>query len=372
MASGNYATVGGGYSNEASNAYASVGGGRSNAARNDYATVGGGGWNIASGAGATIAGGGGLYDPGPGPVVVNNTVTSNHGTIGGGGNNFVSGPFATVSGGYTNEANYAYATVGGGQQNAANAPFATVGGGDENEASGSYATVSGGSSNAASGWAATVPGGTENLAQGFYSLASGRRAKANNTGCFVWGDSTDADVSCSVNNRWVARSSGGVYFYTNAGLTSGVYVASGGTGWSSISDRSTKENFRPVDAQSLLDRVASMPVQEYNLKSQDASIRHIGPVAQDFALFGYGESNLGINMQDADGVALAAIQGLYQQNQEQAKEIQSLKAQLSQIEKAGSAPKTSSMPVIWVVVGLLFTAQAGMFFFFIRRQRGRL
>jgi hypothetical protein len=67
----------------------------------------------------------------------------------------------------------------------------------------------------------------------------------------------------------------------------------------------------PGNVLALLEMLASLPVQEYSLKSQDPSIRHIGLVAQDSAAFGYGESDLAINMQDADGVALAAIQGLY-------------------------------------------------------------
>jgi len=135
----------------------------------------------------------------------------------------------------------------------------------------------------------------------------------------------------------VARTSGGVYYYTNAGLTSGVYVAAGGNSWNSISDRATKENFTPVDGQAILEQLAAMPIQEYNLKSQDASIRHVGPVAQDFyAAFGYGESDLAINMEDADGVALAAIQGLYELNREQAARIEVLEtenaAQQAQID----------------------------------------
>jgi hypothetical protein len=51
----------------------------------------------------------------------------------------------------------------------------------------------------------------------------------------------------------------------------------------------------------------------WNYESQDASIRHIGPMAQDFkAVFGVGENERYITTVDADGVALAAIQGLNQ------------------------------------------------------------
>ncbi len=42
-------------------------------------------------------------------------------------------------------------------------------------------------------------------------------------------------------------------------------------------------------------------------------MRHLGPVAQDFrAAFGLGRNDTTITTVDADGVALAAIQGLNQ------------------------------------------------------------
>ena len=85
-----------------------------------------------------------------------------------------------------------------------------------------------------------------------------------------------------------------------------------GSSWNSRSDRATKENFTPVDKRAILNQVAVMPLQECNLKSQDPSIPRIGPVAQTFAAFGYGETHKATNMKDADGIALAAIQGHYQ------------------------------------------------------------
>ena len=54
-----------------------------------------------------------------------------------------------------------------------------------------------------------------------------------------------------------------------------------------------------------------MPVSTWRFKTEDDSIRHIGPMAQDFmAAFGYGVNDTHITSTDADGVALAAIQGL--------------------------------------------------------------
>ena len=107
-----------------------------------------------------------------------------------------------------------------------------------------------------------------------------------------------------------------------------MYLAPGGTSWAPTSDRALKENFAQVDAGEILQQVASLPVETWNLRSQDPSIRHIGPVAQDFyAAFGFGEDDRHINLQDATGVALAAVQGLYQQSQEQAAEITALSAE---------------------------------------------
>ena len=49
----------------------------------------------------------------------------------------------------------------------------------------------------------------------------------------------------------------------------------------SVSDRNAKENFQPVDPRAVLDKVAALPLSEWNYK-QDTSTRHIGPMAQDF------------------------------------------------------------------------------------------
>lgn len=63
--------------------------------------------------------------------------------------------------------------------------------------------------------------------------------------------------------------------------------------------------------------VVAFPISEWNYKSQDVSIRHLGPMAQDFkTAFGSGESDTGITTVNADGVALAAIQGLNQKVEE--------------------------------------------------------
>ena len=58
-------------------------------------------------------------------------------------------------------------------------------------------------------------------------------------------------------------------------------------------------------------KLARLPLQTWNYTNEFIAIRHIGPVAQDFyAAFGVGADDKHIATIDADGVALAAIQGL--------------------------------------------------------------
>src|SRR5690348_4374220 len=101
----------------------------------------------------------------------------------------------------------------------------------------------------------------------------------------------------------------------------------------SLSDRNKKANFAAVNAREVLGRVVSLPIETWNYLSQGPAIRHIGPMAQDFhTAFGVGEDDTHINMVDANGVALAAIQGLYQLVQEQEMQLTVLAARLATLE----------------------------------------
>ena len=315
-ANGTYgATIGGGGKSGANNrvtdTYGTVSGGVNNVAGNgnnvpddaSYATVSGGRQNSATSEGATVGGG-----------VQNQAKTGFYPTVGGGHGNTASGPMATVGGGRSNTASGQYAMVGGGNNNQAAGFAATIAGGNSNVANGPNSTVGGGNNNEARGDYSMVPGGYGNIARGQYSFAAGRRAKAYSDGCFIWGDATDADVTCSSPNRTVFRSTGGFYIYTNAALSTGVYLNPGSGSWAQLSSRKQKENFKPVDTVALLERLAQIDILTWNYKSQDPSIRHIGPMAEDFNSLlpdlG-GEGKQYISSIDADGVALAAIQGLY-------------------------------------------------------------
>ena len=84
-----------------------------------------------------------------------------------------------------------------------------------------------------------------------------------------------------------------------------------GTTWVNSSDRNAKEKIEPVNAAAVLAKVAALPLSQWSYKVD--SERHIGPMAQDFyAAFGTGADDKHIATVDADGVALAAIQGLNQ------------------------------------------------------------
>jgi hypothetical protein len=331
-----YATVSGGASNTAGGQYATVGGGYLNSASLQYATVGGGGDNSASQGAATVAGGynntaGGTYATVGGGTV--NTASSDRATVGGGAGNNATGSYATVSGGASNTASGSGDFVGGGDNNTAGGWYSVVGGGHRNETSGEWATVGGGQWNTASGDWATVPGGSMNLAAGENSFAAGNGAKARGKGAFRWADSTPADFDIAGSNDFRIRASGGVVLYTSGDLSSGVWVGSGGSAWNTVSDRNAKDNFTPIDGREVLTRLAAIPITVWNYKSQDPSIRHMGPVAQDFsAAFGLGESDRHISTIDADGVALAAIQGLHKLVQEKDGRISTLEEQNRELE----------------------------------------
>jgi hypothetical protein len=266
----------------------------------------------------------------------NNTASGIYTTVGGGFGNTASINSATVAGGQSNLASGLFAAVGGGGSNIASGAVATIGGGDGNVASNDEATVGGGCCNTASGTYATVPGGRFNIAAGHYSFAAGRRARANHDGSFVWSDSLNADFASTAVDQFNVRAAGGTRIFSNSGLTAGVTLAPGGGSWSSVSDRNMKENFEPVDGISLLEKLNNIPLTMWNYKSQDASIRHLGPMAQDFyAAFGLGEEDTRISTVDADGVALAGVQALYQLHleaiHERDRRISALQEQVNQL-----------------------------------------
>lgn len=160
--------------------------------------------------------------------------------------------------------------------------------------------------------------GTTSAAFGPSSVVLGFRARTNASanGSFVFGDtSSTTDMQSSTPNQFLARFAGGYVLWSTANTvyptSPGVQLAPGGSAWSSLSDVNSKEHFTDLDGESVLTKLAAMPVRTWNYKAQDAAIRHAGPTAQDFfAAFGLGEDERRISTIDADGIALAGVKAL--------------------------------------------------------------
>lgn len=108
----------------------------------------------------------------------------------------------------------------------------------------------------------------------------------------------------------------------------GATLSNGGV-WTNQSSRALKQGFAAVDALAILNKVASLPITTWTYKNSTEGT-HMGPIAEDFkAAFGLAGDGKSIGTVDADGVALAAIQGL---NQKLEAENAELRARLEAIE----------------------------------------
>ncbi len=420
------AFVGGGDSNTAGGYAATIGGGMSNTANGPGAFVGGGGYdgsstsgNQASANASTIVGG------------LNNNVLAagTYGTIGGGQTNTVNATHAAIAGGYFNVAGGNYASIGGGAGNRADAKGATVPGGISNSAFMSYTLAAGrharakhvgafvwsdSDSNSVGGEFFDSTGDDQLLirAAGGAGIVDAGTAFTPTAQLHVsssGGDSTpqlqidkrDATdyvrlrmtMGGSYSNRWdLGATANSFRIYTGKYGQNAVTIQPGdatnymmmgnsarltaGGAWTNASDRNAKEHFESVNGLDILARLATVPVQTWNYRAEDAKIRHIGPTAQDlYAAFRLGADDAHIATVDADGIAFAAIQGLSQIVQAQDRQIRELQAQnanldsrLSNLEArlaaveggalAASAPVRLD-PAAWVVVGLIGWAVFG-------------
>ena len=290
--------------------------------------------------GATIAGGG--VPAGADPIFggeAPNAVTDAYGTVGGGhGNRAGDGagtttdkPFATVGGGALNTASGSSSTVAGGVNNTAIATTSTVAGGQTTRRAAPRAPSPGASTTRRAGPTAPSPGAQATRRAASSALSPGatatRRAATSALPRANRRMRTPAGASCGgttapptqvecADRRQVRRAGAWrrVLFLLPAiptpPTTACIWLPAL-PHWTMASDRRLKENLHAVDTRDVLDRLLALPIATWNLKSQDPSIRHMGAMAQDFrAAFGLGETELGISTLDADGVALAAIQGL--------------------------------------------------------------
>ena len=217
--------------------------------------------------------------------------------------------------------------------------------GSDTTASGTYSTALGNNTTAsgdisiATG-AQTTASGNSSTATGFYTTASGDYSTAmgygastnNRKGSFVYGDNTTVNlVSAAADNQFVVRAQN-IWLGQNNGVTAttgrfletstGAYLSTGGT-WTNSSSVKLKTNFAPVNSRLVLQKVLALPMTTWNYKAEDAGVVHLGAMAQDFRrAFNLGADDEHISTVDADGVALAAIQGLNAEFEERTTKLQ--------------------------------------------------
>jgi len=309
-------------------------------------------------------------------------------TVGGGGHNWAKNHYSTIAGGTTNlvehpaPSPYSFGAIGGGYVNTVHGQAGTVPGGFNNTAGGLGSFAAGCGAKARGGepgvfvWA-DAQGMPEDLAievpmsNQIYSTAPNQFI-ARSEGGFWFGK----QIFTHTNIREDARFATDTYLQTTAGVSltlesclndcldgtppppydvppdpegcarncyaPAARLTNGGT-WTNASDRNNKENITAVDAREVLEKVATMPIARWNYKIESDSTQHIGPMAQDFhAAFGLGDSEKSIATIDADGVALAAIQGLNEIVKEKDCRISELEERLAKLEALIQARETDS------------------------------
>lgn len=361
-----YGSVGGGAGNRAGDAagsvddarYASIGGGQNNTASGPHSHIGGGERNTALLRHTAVGGG------------INNSAGGLAAAVGGGENNTAAGDFTSVSGGIENVASAYGASVIGGGSNSASGFMSSVGGGLLNCAGGTTSVALGyrakvrrgansGAGGAACEGVALSPSATGD--QGSLVWADSQDADFVSTGpnqvllraaggvgintsdipnpvdlvvaarSGASGGDPDADFhlrsrSGRVAAIYVSDANGGMTFTTQSSRfalgaaidntrflntsANGAHLTTGGT-WTNGSSRAFKEAFQSIDAGAVLAGVLDLDISRWRYIGSDEGF-HIGPMAEDFhALFNTGSAATHIATVDADGVALAAIQGLH-------------------------------------------------------------
>lgn len=206
-ARGNYSFVGGGGgmnadSNSAIGQFSVAVGGNHAVALGDFSLVGGGYVNHADGDYSSVVGG-----------YINSTrSTGDYKFIGGGRRNDIDAGFSSIVGGDSNTVSGGVSFIGGGRRNSVGGGFSAVLGGQRNYAGGAEAVCIGGREDTANAGFSVTLGGFRNRtgSSAKYSMAAGKRAKADHAGSFVWADSTDADFASSGINQFLVRAAGGV------------------------------------------------------------------------------------------------------------------------------------------------------------------
>ena len=372
---GSYATVAGGFDNFGGDVGTVVGGGSRNRTTDAYATVAGGLQNSALGNSSTVGGG------------FNNQAGSANGlfaTTGGGANNIASGEFATVPGGSLNQATGLSSFAAGHRALATNdGAFVWADGTEDNfgsllpnefavrarngvrfDTGGSGLSLDGTVLKRASGGGLVVANNSTDP-QANHSAVYGIDNDLHGSGVTGYSDHGTGVSAFATDGYAVhaySQTGTGLYAISSGGSGAAIQaqvvdggalirgyrldpsfgvvqvfgVASDGTvtgkAFNTTSDRHAKEGFAAINPRAVLDKVAALPISQWQFKG-DGKVSHLGPMAQDFhAAFGLGQDDKHIATVDEEGVALAAIQGLHQVMQEKDAEIHDLKQSVAELK----------------------------------------
>jgi len=99
------------------------------------------------------------------------------------------------------------------------------------------------------------------------------------------------------------------------------------------SARDRKTEFSTLDRAETLEKLAEIPIESWQYKTDKNAVRHVGPTAEDFhGAFGLGGTDSAISVVDATGIALVAIQALHDEVSERDERIADLEQDLSELK----------------------------------------
>jgi len=152
------------------------------------------------------------------------------------------------------------------------------------------------------------------------------------------GRSIFANGSVYIENQGTATAATDILLCRASG---GGYCGFNSSGQSfNASDRNVKENFESISSTEILEKLVAMPITKWNFKKSDESVKYVGPMAQDFhAAFGLGGSNdRVIHATNAQGITMAALQGLNTKVEDKSKALEAkldaLEARIVLLERA--------------------------------------
>jgi trimeric autotransporter adhesin len=268
-----------------------------------------------------------LYNNG---IIVNNGPPIEEGNIG--NDNTASGYQALyANGSITNNGGPIFGPVNIGNDNTAYGYQALyANGGVSNNFPGIIEFMVAGNYNTACGYQALYNNGSVNNGSPFVNAGNNNIALGYQAGTNIISGSYNIDIGTSGTSDENGIIRIGIPDVQTATYLAGTVYANGAE---LSSDRNAKEQFAPVNAQAVLDKVAALPITQWKFKT-DKGVQHIGPMAQDFkAAFNLGTDDKHIAVVDEGGVALAAIQGLNQKLNEKNAEIQELKQSVEELKK---------------------------------------